>query len=394
MKTERRAGLARCDAAGMYEDPKTGFLHIPKIYTAKPGVLTYYYKRIDGSVYSVKELVTKEVLHDAAMRATLENKAIIDEHRFDASGKGVMITDANAKTELSGWTTGTHDIAVDGEHTVISGVIVDPKLKSLIKSNKHQVSPGYDVKIINQSGEHPEYGHYDAVQVFRDYNHLAVTWRARGGATIAIRTDSDNEEFHVDAWEISEEENQQFRENNMIKIRIDGHEVEVSEAAKVAYEAQQVRVDSEMKALNDKIKDLESEKDIVQGRVDALGIELKAAKDNNEQFNIDAAVNARLALIEKARPHLPESQKFDGMSDDEIKCAVLAAKYDSLNIDGVSSERIDGMFEVAVMQVKEITKTDAMDKAQAIYAGAERKDLDPIAQAYQNSLKAMTGDKN
>lgn len=370
----RRQGIGRFDAQWR-EDNKTGFMHIT-MYPSKPGILLYNYRRADGSIAQIRELVTKEVLHDAAIRASLENKVVLNEHRFSADGEGIMIDAANARKEMSGWTVGAHEIADDGEHTRIDGVIVDGDLKNMIKSGKVQVSPGYDVIVDNTPGEHPEYGRYDARQTHRDYNHIAVTWKGRTGPTVAIRSDAADEQnlYRFDAWEQADAEI--TTEDRMSD--------EVKQASNDA-QAQMRQDAQEIALLSQQVNKLQSEKEQLQGRVDALETELQTHKDRD----INAEVNARLALISQAKPHLPESTKFDGMSDLEIKKAVVSAKYDSIEFDGMSNDHVHGMFTVAVREPKAQTETNGGKQVREAYDSAPAPELDPVSAAYQRQIEKM-----
>ena len=174
----------RCDIIrlddGYRIDPKTGYLHF-SAYTARPGIYVYQEKMDNGQTQTLRELVRKETLHDPSMMAGLNSKPVLDEHYFE-NGDGVMINAKNAKGLARGMTMNDHRVAEDGERTRIDGVIYDHELVDAVdKKGKRQLSPGYGVRLDETGGNDPVYGQYDREQVYRDYNHLAVTWKARGG---------------------------------------------------------------------------------------------------------------------------------------------------------------------------------------------------------------------
>lgn len=376
-----RCDVGRIDATWK-EDPATGFIHF-SAYTARPGIYIYKERQDDGSIKEVRELVRKEVLHHPDVLAGLNNKPVLNEHHYDSSGNGVMVRTDNAKELMAGFTKETHRVAEDGERTRIDGVVSDPILIKQMKSQgKNQTSPGYAAKIKYQGGVHPVYGRYDQEQVWRDYNHFSITWRGRGGSD--VRLDADETFMRFDGWQINETTNEQ-ETPEMVEIEINGHKVEVSEAAKIAYEAEKSRVDSEMKTLNDKVEGVEKEKEKLAGRVDSLEAELTEAN----QFRVDSYLSE---IKEQSAKILGEDFKFDGLSALDIKKAVIKAKQPNKDLEGYSEDRVDGAYEVIIEssdQQAPQTRTDSFNKANNIYQNAERVDAHKqSADAYQKMIES------
>jgi hypothetical protein len=59
-----------------------------------------------------------------------------------------------------------------------------------IARGTHELSVGYDATLDETPGTHPVFGPYDARQIGRVVNHLAVVDRGRAGASVALRTDA------------------------------------------------------------------------------------------------------------------------------------------------------------------------------------------------------------
>jgi hypothetical protein len=59
-----------------------------------------------------------------------------------------------------------------------------------IARGTHELSVGYDATLDETPGTHPVFGAYDARQISRVVNHLAVVDRGRAGASVALRTDA------------------------------------------------------------------------------------------------------------------------------------------------------------------------------------------------------------
>ena len=381
-----RLGAARLDAK-WNEDPNTGNLHITA-YPSKPGILTYKYRMDDGSIHTVRELVTKEVLHNAEVLASLEDKFVLNEHKFDAAGQGIMITTENAKDHQSGWTKGKHVVDKDGMRTRIDGVISDKELINLVKSGKHQVSPGYKAKTSGVGGEHPEYGRFDTEQTWREYNHLSVTWKGRtGDPDIGIRTDSDDNKYleRFDAWEIPTDANNK-KEIQMDKITINGHDVEVSKEAAIAFKTYETRVDSDTQALNQKLEGLQKENEGLSGKVEAFETELQ----KHEQLRLDSELSQ---LKESSKAILGDDFKFDGLDAMGVKSAIVKQKYPNKNLEGVSADRLDGMYEIAMLSNDKPAdfKTDSFKKLEGVYEGVKTPEADPIKAALQRNIENITG---
>lgn len=59
-----------------------------------------------------------------------------------------------------------------------------------VQKGTHELSVGYDVVCDEAPGVHPVHGPYDARQVSRSVNHLAIVDRGRAGPTVALRVDA------------------------------------------------------------------------------------------------------------------------------------------------------------------------------------------------------------
>lgn len=62
-------------------------------------------------------------------------------------------------------------------------------IKRIKEDNWREMSAGYQAEVIEEKGRHRIFGHYDAIQVFRDPNHLAIVPCGRAGASVALRAD-------------------------------------------------------------------------------------------------------------------------------------------------------------------------------------------------------------
>lgn len=151
-------------------------------WAARAGILEY--RRTDGSIR--RELVTEDTLRNGL--ATLGRVAVTNTHPRDDRGDPIQITPENV---------GRYGVGdVDGDVSIEEGGFVRVRIAvrrrdalDALDAGRAELSPGYAVALDETPGVHPVYGRYDAVQVARLYNHLAIVDRARGGAEVRLRVD-------------------------------------------------------------------------------------------------------------------------------------------------------------------------------------------------------------
>lgn len=146
-------------------------------FAAREGVLVYR----DAAGRETRELVPLSTLEASApglARATVT----LEHPREDVSPSNVAalgVGDVGSRVTL-------HD---DGYVEVTLAVRRQDALDA-VRAGKVELSPGYRVRIDPTPGTHPVHGRYDAIQVEREYNHLAIVDHARGGASVRLRADS------------------------------------------------------------------------------------------------------------------------------------------------------------------------------------------------------------
>lgn len=147
---------------------------------ARPGI--YLYPQGDGSVR--RELVRRDDLWNEDSIGTLGRASVTIEHPPE------MLTPDNVRTYAHG----------DSDGEIVQTKKGYVKIRMALRTReaqdaapvKRQLSPGYKVDTLEEPGVDPEFGAYDAIQLKRVYNHIAMTGRARGGGEMSYRTDSDD----------------------------------------------------------------------------------------------------------------------------------------------------------------------------------------------------------
>lgn len=345
----------RVDAGGAVQSrlDANGFLRVDGI-AAKVGI--YAYRKDDGSI--VHELVTEECLRDAAANAMLAGAPVTVGH--PSAG---LLTPANAKKHTTGSVSATPKF--DNGELFVEAVITDAAAIKAIDSNRtRQLSPGYKVELDVTPGEWNGQ-RYDAKQVKRYYNHLALVTSARGGSDCKLNLDG----FYVDDSLTAEEG------RNMPTVKLpNGVEVEVqdpSAASAIQTAFNSVKNDStDREKLEKELADAKAKVDALQGQIDQMESE-STKKEKEAESKTDAAIDARLLTIDSARLLKAD---IDLRKDGKLKSArdlmeeALGEKF-----DGKSDEYVTARFDQAVSTAeKEGRKTNLGNQRKH----QERKDGD------------------
>lgn len=145
---------------------------------AKVGVLTYYLK--DGSTR--RELVTEETLFNEDSMSSLKMKPITNQHP-----QSKLVNSRTVKEHKVGFTG--ENIKRDGEYLTTPVVITDNDAIESVDGGTQELSPGYKCEILIQKGTTDDGKEYDAIQMKRTYNHVAICDKARGGSDLRLNLD-------------------------------------------------------------------------------------------------------------------------------------------------------------------------------------------------------------
>ena len=150
----------------------------------------------------------------------------------------------------------------------------------------------------------------------------------------------------------------------MSKITVDGVAYEVTEQVEQAVSKLMKRLDEANTVIEDFKKFHQQEKARADAAEESLEAEKKARADAASPDKIRAAVDARLNLERAAAPILGDEVKLDGMTDAEIKAAVViaAAKDKDLakqRLDGCGDEYLSARFDAAIESWEVTSKPNA-----------------------------------
>lgn len=324
-------------------DNSSGFL-IGRANVTNIGV--FEYRNQDGSIR--RELRLPEHVLDGESVATLRMKPLTNDH------PAVLVTSDNIKDYQVGTTGGSP--ATDGMHLTIDMSVTDAKTIQDIQNGKQELSAGYTVDMLEESGVWMGIA-YDAIQTNIRYNHVAIVDRARAGdaARIKLRNDS------ADAICIGRIENKKEDTNMSDKttIKIDGMDVQVEPLVGAHINRISSRADNLEKDKGDlegKLEVLTKEHETLKGKFDGVTEQLKKSADIAPE-KLQEAIKKRLVILDAAS--LAKLEVKEDHSDRAIKEAVIMATFPredekayKESLKDLSDDYINGKFDTAHDELK------------------------------------------
>lgn len=324
------ATLDKSDLKKFSKTPE-GFLRLDEVFITRTGVFSYI--QPDGKV--VRQLRHPDEVFKPESLASAKALVVTDEHP-EVDGKRVLI-DANNAPKFTRGHLVDEPVVIDKRFVKTGAMITDASLIDRIESREQlEVSCGYSCEHDNTPGIF-EGEPYDLIQRNITYNHLAVTKSGRAGREVAIKLDSN------DIAEISSEV------VPMEKIMIDGVEFECTPELKKVLEAKfakhsekEGQMQSEQDKLQAKTDSLEAVKESLENEVKTL--KEKVTTDSSVEV-LDARVNERLTLIEKAKRFVADSIEFKGLSNREVKLKAITAAFPNRDLSEKSEDYVNASFD-------------------------------------------------
>ncbi len=320
----------------------SGYLRA-EAYLTRAGIFTYR----DANGNTVRELRKPSEVFRGDSIATLSLAPLCNDH------PPVRVDSTNAKTYSVG--TVGNDLEKDGDYLRGSVMITDQTtIDQIEKEDKQELSCGYTCEVDPTPGIYNG-EHYDAQQKNIVYNHLALVAVGRAGPEVKLRLDSaamvDEPKGNLS---MTEAEITALKAENA-KLRTDAAAKPTSRAMKIG-DAQFDMPNEMADAVEQWMKDAGTmlgktmlEKDSSKAKSDALEDEVKKLRaDKADPTKIADAVKARVALEKNAARVLGEDTKTDGMSDEEIKKAIVLKVSPEAKLDGASATYLQGRYDAAV----------------------------------------------
>lgn len=310
------------------------------------------YLNTDGSVR--RELRHPDHLFAAKSLASLELLPVTNGH---PNISDMPLTTKNMQYFQVGKTGDT--VVVDQARGEIVQRLAIDKAEALeaIEQGRREVSPGYERDLLMTPGVW-EGQAYDAIQVNIRYDHIAIVDQARAGHEARLLLDGTIQASNPKGSEMSVEVTKATLEIKGVRYEVDAG---LASAAKSVLDEAQAKVDEAVA----KAAQFEAERDAAQ---EALKSAESKAVDGALTSQIEAGVRARLALIVEAKEVMGSDFACDGLSDAEVRCAVVKQVFPALEDkyrDGNETYKV-GLYDSARAQVQKDQSKAHLDVKKAL----------------------------
>ena len=225
------------------------------------------------------------------------------------------------------------DVRRDGDKTVATTYWQDAEAIRAIEAGRREISCGYHCDVDETSGITPDGETYDRIQRGILYNHAALVDSGRAGPEVRLRLDSTGNQVHSGA--------------KMDKTEIiNGIEYQVGTDA---HRDARSRQDATNRKLKASYEEMQGALRAAEARADSAEKKLNqvvtAVRNRLNPGHLDAAVRNRTEVVAKANAVLGKAFKCDGISNREIKLAVVKKAYPDVRLDGKSKDFINGLYK-------------------------------------------------
>lgn len=266
----------------------------------------------------------------------------------------------------------------DGEWVHLPLILKDAAAIQAVESGKRELSAGYNCELVWGEGVAPDGQTYDAQQSNIKINHLAIVDRARAGSKARIGDGATS----WGAAPVTNDQPEKDKIMNLKTVTVDGIPVEVTDqGATVIATLQQRLADATTKMSTADAAHVAAlaAKDAELAKKDAEIDALKAKVLDDKA--LDAKVQARGDLIATANK-IAKDVKTDGLSDADIRKAVVVAKLGDTALAGKTEAYIDARFDILADEAK--TNVDPL--RQTLLNRDAPADLTDSAKAYSEML--------
>ena len=236
------------------------------------------------------------------------------------------------------------EVAKDGDHVRVPMVVMDAEAIRQVEAGTRELSVGYTADLAFEAGTTPDGQHYDAIQKNIRGNHVAIVARGRAGAKARIGDAAD-------PWGDAPQPKHEVQDmaDQAIKTRtvlVDGLSVETTDQGAQAIEKLQSVIGDKDKSIADAAKAHKAAIDAKDAEIAKKDAEIDDLKGKVlDAKALDAKVQARSDLISKAKA-IVSDVKTEGLTDAEIRKAVVAAKLGDAAIKDKAEAYVDARFDI------------------------------------------------
>ena len=354
---------------------KDGYL-VGEVSCARTGIQTYLGSELGKPEISVVKVFRpeSEVFSKDSLK-TFVGKPVTDNH------PPVAVDSKNWK-EYSVGQIG-EDILRDGERIRVPITIMDEKTVSNVRAGKREISMGYEMDLVWESGVTNDGESYDAVMKNLKMNHLAVVDKARAGRECRIGDGN--------LWDSVPSPTQQTyptMDPTLKTVVVDGLSVTTTEAGERAINkliGDNAKLKSDQAEAANQTKLALDAKDTELAKKDAEIATLKSQALDDAA--IDKKIEERIAIIGDAKKIAPDLD-HKGKSNDEIKKAAISDARGAEFVEGKSEAYISAAFDFAVQDAD--SGKGKVDPIRQLLKTTDRKTVDDAdddgQEAYENRL--------
>lgn len=318
----------------------------------REGILRY--RNADGS--ERLELVTLDAVKDTAR--TIARATVTLEHPAEGFVSATNV-DKLGVGDVDGEVTVEED--AQGGFARVKLAVRRKDAIDAVGGGTQELSPGYDVTLDETPGEHPTFGRYDARQVGRDVNHLAIVPKGRGGPTVRLRADSA--EAEPMGWAPTPSPARKTRTDNEARHMRTLPLLLAALGMTQRFDTDEAAVDAAIPVATKLAADAKARKDAEEGEAEATS-EVDKLKAENEQLKADLAkLQGEMADAKKDMAGMVKAEtdrkdaadlaelrtlatkvgvKHDGLSLPALRLAVAKVKLDSVD-DKTPAGFVDGL---------------------------------------------------
>jgi len=292
-----------------------------------------------------------------------------------------LVTPENSK-QLSVGFVG-ENVKIDSNTVSVSFKITDKRAIKAVQDGKNQLSLGYEVEEILESGEW-EGERYDLKQTQIEYNHLAIVDNARAGEIAKIKLDS--------AINLTLDNINSNREySNMATIKVDSIDYE-NQAPEVAQyvgklDSQNAKLVSRIDELEKTLTDSKAEVSKITAERDDASEKLEAELKKDSTEEISKAVAERIAVLDVASA-IVKDLKVDGKSDLDLKKEVILAKSPKAKLDDADTIYVQARFDSIVENLENDSISSQREVTKIVHSDSD--DVDSVAKARQDMIDRRT----
>lgn len=357
-----------------------GYL-VADVRTARTGIQLYAGHEVGKPEQAVVRVYRPaEQVFSRDSLASYAHKPVTNDHPAEA------VTADNWK-KLSVGSIGD-EIARDGEYVRVPLVVMDKSAIVDIKAGKRELSAGYTCDLAFEVGKTPEGEDYDAIQKDIRINHVAIVQHGRAGSQARIGDGAVSWGASPVSTQIADERTPVM---DLRKILVDGLQVETTDAGATAITKLQGDLASSAAKLTDAAKALTdaeaAHKAAIAAKDEEIGTlkaDLKKAQDAAPKpSDLDKMVSDRVALVTTAKA-IHADVKVEGITDSDIRKAVVAAKMGDDAVKDAPDAEIAGMFKALAKDVKTVDPF-----ASVVKDGITTANDDSAAKAYAKMVADM-----